>query len=138
MSSHTGSDSQLVDELHGALGCAADMEVASAADDRIEEALKASERRVRFQAELLDSVRESIVATDLDGHVVYWGKGAERLYGYAADDVMGELLTLIVEPPHDEEEVERMRQVRETGSWRGQYVQRKKDGTSFWSDGLHQ
>lgn len=134
MSSQIGTDGQLVRELEAMRQRVAILETASAADNRIEKALKASERRLRFQAQLLDSVRESIIATDLDGYVVYWGRGAERLYGYAADDVTGELITFIVEPPEEEEEIERMRQVCETGSWRGQYIQRKKDGTSFWSD----
>ncbi len=134
MTSQIGTDSQLIRELEAMRCRVAELEAASAEHERIEKALKASEKKLRIQAQLLDSVRESIIATDLDGRVVYWGKGAERLYGYAADDVMGELITFIVEPPQEEEEIERMRLVRESGLWRGQYVQRKIDGTSFWSD----
>lgn len=93
-----------------------------------------AEQRLRFQAQLLDSVRESVVATDLEGRVVYWGKGAEQLYGYRADEVLGKSITFIVEPHEEAEEEERMRQVRETGSWRGEYLQRRKNGTSFWAD----
>lgn len=136
MTSQIGTESELIRELDAARRRIAELEAESAEHERIEMELKASEQKLRFQAQLLDGVRESIIATDLDGHVVYWGKGAERLYGYAADDVMGELITFIVEPPQEEEEIERMRQVCETGSWRGQYVQKKKDGTSFWSDTL--
>lgn len=134
MTSQTATEGHLARDPESVRRRAARLETANVADERIEEALKASEQRLRFQAQLLDSVRESIIATDLDGYVVYWGKGAERLYGYAANDVMGELITFIVEPPGEEAEIERMRQVRETGSWRGQYVQKRKDGTSFWSD----
>jgi PAS domain S-box-containing protein len=90
--------------------------------------------RLRFQAQLLENVRESVVATDLDGHVIYWGKGAEALYGYRADEVMGKLITFVVKPQEKQEEVERMRQVQEKGSWSGQYVQRRRDGSSFWAD----
>ncbi|MHC4092578.1 MAG: PAS domain-containing protein, partial [Planctomycetota bacterium] len=97
-------------------------------------ARKQAEQRLAFQAQLLDSVRESVVATDLEGRVIYWSKGAEALYGYAAEEVMGQSITFIVEPPEEEEEVRRMRQVRETGSWTGQYLQRRKNGASFWAD----
>lgn len=95
---------------------------------------KLAEDKMRFQAQLLDSVRESIVATDLEGHVVYWGKGAEVIYGYSPEEVMGKEITFIVKPEEEEEEKERMRQVIETGSWCGQYVQQRKDGSSFWAD----
>ena len=128
------TENQLVRELETLRRRVAELEAAEAEHERTETALKASEEKLRFQAQLLDSVRESVIATDLEGRVVYWGKGAEGLYGYAAEDVMNELITFIVEPPQEEEEIERMRQVRETGTWRGQYVQKRKGGTSFWSD----
>jgi len=95
---------------------------------------KRAEEELRFQAQLLDSVRESVVATDLEGHVIYWSKGAETLYGYRAEEVMRKLITFIVEPPEAEEEEQRMQAVRTAGSWNGQYVQRRKDGSKFWAD----
>jgi PAS domain S-box-containing protein len=70
----------------------------------------------------------------MEGNVIYWGQGAKALYGYSAEEVMGKPVTFIVEPQEEEEEQERMRQVRETGAWEGQYVQRRRDGSSFWSD----
>ena len=91
--------------------------------------------RAGFQAQLLDSVRESVMATDLGGRLLYWGKGAERLYGYTAEEVIGKpVSSIIVEPGEEDQEEERMREVRETGSWSGQYVQRRKDGSRFLSD----
>jgi two-component system sensor histidine kinase TtrS len=90
--------------------------------------------QLRFQAQLLDSVRESLIATDLDGRVTYWGKGAESLYGYTAEEMTGRPITLIVAPEEAHEEIERMNEVRRCGAWRGQYVQRRKDGSSFWAD----
>ena len=51
---------------------------------------KRAEEQIREQAALLDEARDAISATDLDGRVIYWNKSAERLTGYAADEVMGE------------------------------------------------
>jgi PAS domain S-box-containing protein len=93
-----------------------------------------AEERLRFQAQLLDSVRESLIATDLDGRVTYWGKGAEALYGYGAAEMTGQPITLIVPPEDAQEELQRMREVWRSGAWRGQYLQRRKDGTAFWAD----
>jgi PAS domain S-box-containing protein len=95
---------------------------------------KQGEDTLRFQAKLLDSVQESIVATDLEGNVIYWGKGAKKLYGYDSEEIMGKSVTILVDSDHIKEEHERMEQVRQTGSWQGQYQQRRKDGTIFWAD----
>jgi PAS domain S-box-containing protein len=89
--------------------------------------------QVRFQAQLMDNVRESIIATDLEGRVTYWGKGAEALYGYSAPEVMGKPITFIVGPEEAEQERQRMQQALVTGSWQGYYIQQRKDGASFWA-----
>lgn len=95
---------------------------------------KQAEEQLRFQAQLLDNVRESVVARDLDGRIIYWGKGAKALYGYSAEEILGELITFIVGSQDGEEERERMRRVLETGMWSGQDLQKRKDGSSFWAD----
>jgi hypothetical protein len=87
-----------------------------------------------FQAQLLDSFRESIVATDLEGRIIYWGRGAEALYGYRAEEVMGDAVTLIVAPDREGDERARIAQVRRTGAWHGEYKQKRKDGSAFWAD----
>ncbi len=95
---------------------------------------KRFEEQLRFQAQLLDSVRESVVATDLNGDVVYWSKGAEALYGYSSEEAMGQPITFIVESSAQGAEQDRMQQVLEAGVWSGEYVQRCKDGSTFWAD----
>ena len=67
-------------------------------DGKVEECVFASsdvtsrrraEERLRFQAKLLDNVREAVVAIDLQGLIIYWGGGAETLYGYRAEETLG-------------------------------------------------
>ncbi|MAG34686.1 MAG: hypothetical protein CL878_00330 [Dehalococcoidia bacterium] len=93
-----------------------------------------AEDQLRRQAQLLASVRESVVATDLAGRVTYWGNGAVALYGHTADEAMGQPITFIVPAEEAATEEQRMKQVREQGSWQGQYRQQRKDGTTFWAD----
>jgi PAS domain S-box-containing protein len=95
---------------------------------------KRAEEQLRFQAQLLNSVREAIVATDLEGHIIYWGNGAEELYGYSAEEMTGKSIALIVASQNEETEHARMRQVHKTGKWSGQYMKRRKDGSLFWAD----
>jgi PAS domain S-box-containing protein len=44
---------------------------------------------------ILESAREAIVALDPDGRVTRWNAGAERLYGYAAPDVLGHEISFL-------------------------------------------
>ena len=39
------------------------------------------ERQLRFQARLLDAVGQSVIATDIEGKVIYWNGAAQELYG---------------------------------------------------------
>ena len=96
-------------------------------------ARKRAEERLRFHAQLLQGVRESIVATDMQGLVRYWSRGAEILYGYSADEVMGKPYRRFagaIDPP-DEESFRKT--IVEQGCWRGEHVQKHRNGSTFWT-----
>jgi PAS domain S-box-containing protein len=50
---------------------------------------KEVEERLAYHASLLDVMDDAVVGTDPDFRVTVWNRGAERLYGYAADEVLG-------------------------------------------------
>jgi two-component system, cell cycle sensor histidine kinase and response regulator CckA len=92
-----------------------------------------AEEHLRFHAQLLDSVTESIVATDLEGRILYWGRGAEKLYGYRTAEVMDQPYRNFagsIEPP--DEKMFR-RNLIATGFWRGEHLQRKRNGETIWT-----
>ena len=94
---------------------------------------KRTEERLRLHAQLLDSVRESVVASDMDGRVTYWSRGAEQMYGYSAAEVLGKPyrdFAGAIEPP-DEEAFRR--QIAAAGSWQGEHVQKNRAGKTFWT-----
>ncbi|MBS1796704.1 MAG: PAS domain S-box protein [Acidobacteria bacterium] len=57
---------------------------------------KQAEDRIRQQASLLDQTKDAIFVCDLDCRLVYWNKGAENLYGWAAAEALGEEVCDIV------------------------------------------
>jgi two-component system, cell cycle sensor histidine kinase and response regulator CckA len=59
------------------------------------EALRASEERYRV---LFDASTDTIITTDEDGRIAGWNKSAERMFGYAAAEVIGQPATVVV--PH--------------------------------------
>lgn len=95
---------------------------------------KSAEQRLQFQAQLLDGVRESIIAFDLKGNVIFWGKGATRLYGYSSDDMMGKPVRDMLGPVGRREFDRITDEVIQKGFWEGEYIQKRKDGSRFWVD----
>jgi PAS domain S-box-containing protein len=92
------------------------------------------ENLLLFQAQLLENLQESIIALNLDNKIIYWGKGAEKLYGYQVDEVLGSQITVIFPSLEKEKEIKRIQDLEKTNnSWKGQCQQIKKDGTIFWA-----
>ncbi len=50
---------------------------------------KRADEKIRDQAHLLDLAQDAIVVCDLEGVIVYWNKGAEVMYGWAATEAVG-------------------------------------------------
>jgi len=83
-----------------------------------------------FQARLLDAVGQAIIATDLDGKVIYWNRAAQELYGWSSTEALGRDiidLTPSLESAAQAEEV--MQTLRQGESWAGEFSARHKDGS---------
>jgi len=50
---------------------------------------KLAEEKLLFQASLLDQVNNAVIATDLQGDIIYWNKFAEQLYQWTTEEVLG-------------------------------------------------
>ena len=85
-----------------------------------------AEERNREQARLLDLAADAIVVRDLKHRVVFWNRGAERLYGWSAQEVAGQS---VMELFAKDAEPYLLAQVAilETGEWSGQFTHHAKD-----------
>ena len=91
-----------------------------------------SEDRLRFQARLLDAVGEAVIATQLDGTVLYWNEAAEELYGWDAGEVLGRTVDEITPAKVSRSEAEQiMDQLRRGESWSGEFLVQDKAGREF-------
>ena len=50
---------------------------------------KLADERIRQQASLLDKTQDAIFVCDLNHRAIFWNKGAERIYGWKAEEVLG-------------------------------------------------
>jgi PAS domain S-box-containing protein len=90
------------------------------------------------QASLLDLTHDTIFVRDMCDVVTYWNRGAQELYGWAAEEAVGknshQLLSTVFPVPIDQIQTELLR----TGRWEGELEKTKADGArvvvaSRWS-----
>ena len=106
----------------------AEREHAQRARERQVREQAAMETRLRFAA-IVEASEDAIFVTDISGIVTDWNKGAEKLYGYTADEIIGQSIFLLI--PSDRSSIctrvmEKVQQGHSLGH--SETVRRKKDG----------
>ena len=72
---------------------------------QVEAALRESEQRLRWLASIVESSDDAIVSKNLDGIITSWNRGAERIFGYTAEEAIGQPITIVI--PQDRQDEER-------------------------------
>jgi PAS domain S-box-containing protein len=102
-------------------------------DDHPEERKPGGERNLGealHYAAIIESSEDAILSKDLEGVILSWNRGAERLFGYTAEEAVGRSITLIIPADRLAEEPEILYKVR-----RGERishfetVRQRKDGS---------
>jgi PAS domain S-box-containing protein len=91
---------------------------------------KNSERAEQHLAAIVASSDDAIISKDLNGIIVTWNKGAEHLFGYSADEIIGRPVTTLMPPERQNEEPGILARIRR-GEQIEHYetVRQRKDGT---------
>jgi PAS domain S-box-containing protein len=87
----------------------------------------AAEERLREQAELLDRSPDAIMVHDLAGHITYWNRGAESIYGWTAAEAIGQSAVELLHAEPDRHDPARLA-LAGRGEWVGELRQVRKDG----------
>ena len=90
---------------------------------------QAQESTARLAA-IVTSSRDAIISKDLDGVITTWNRGAELLFGYSAEEVVGKVITILFPADHIDEEPQILARIgRGEVVDHYQTVRRRKDGT---------
>ena len=65
---------------------------------------KRAELNANLLASIVESSDDAIVSKDLNGIIVSWNQGAERLFGYTATEAIGQSITIVIPPDRLDEE----------------------------------
>ncbi len=82
-----------------------------------------------FFGAMVNSSRDAIISKDLEGIVTSWNPGAETLFGYTADEMIGQSVTVLMPPDRIPEEaaiLDRIRRGEQVEHY--ETVRRRKDG----------
>ncbi|VVB90251.1 Methanogenesis regulatory histidine kinase FilI [uncultured archaeon] len=89
---------------------------------------KLAEEQIREQASLLDKAHDAIVVRDLKNRFIYWNKGAERLYGWTAEEAIGKNAFELLYKGESPILIKAQKSVIEMGEWSGELHKVTKDG----------
>lgn len=104
----------------------------------VEERLKESEARLRWQASLLDLTHDTIFVRDSNDVIVYWNRGAEERYGWSRAEAIGQVTHELLHTDFPEPLEQINGKLLQAGHWNGELGHTKRDGTrivvaSRWS-----
>jgi PAS domain S-box-containing protein len=74
---------------------------------------KGAERRLSLLASIVDSSDDAIIGKTLDGIIVSWNRGAQKVYGYSADEVKGKSISILIPPGHPNEFPQLLERIRQ-------------------------
>jgi len=87
---------------------------------------------------LLEQSPDAIIASGMDGRILYWSKGAEAAFGYTSAEAIGNAVQDLIVPPNRVGEARALyRQAFTSGFSAGETIRRKKDGGLVYVDLSH-
>jgi PAS domain S-box-containing protein len=95
--------------------------------------LRESEQQLRWLASIVQFSDDAIVSKNLDGIITSWNKGAERVFGYTAEEAVGQPITIVI--PQDRQDEERTILTRIRRGERIEHfetVRQRKHGSLIW------
>jgi PAS domain S-box-containing protein len=94
---------------------------------------KQIEEQLSFLASIVQFNDDAIISKNLDGIVTSWNKGAERVFGYTAEEAVGQPITIVI--PQDRQDEERTILTRIRRGERIEHfetVRQRKHGSLIW------
>ncbi len=90
---------------------------------------KQTEQKANQLAAIVQSSEDAIISKTLDGIIVSWNKGAEKIYGYSENEMIGKPIAMLIPAGHENEVPEILKKIK-SGEYIRQYetMRRKKNG----------
>ncbi|MDB9305775.1 PAS domain S-box protein [Nodularia spumigena CS-591/12] len=87
-----------------------------------------AQQKIREQAALLDITTDAILVRDLQNQILYWNKGAEKIYGWRAEEAIGKNTWELLSPEASPQLAVALTTVLKNGSWFGELRKVTRNG----------
>jgi PAS domain S-box-containing protein len=92
---------------------------------------KQAQEQIAFQANILNQVRNAVIATDLDGKIIYWNRYAQELFLLEEYHKGQSIMTTMVIPQDQILARELFANIYHQGTWSGEFLVQRRDGSTF-------
>ncbi len=92
---------------------------------------KRGEEQIREQAALLDQAQDAILVRDLEQNILFWNKGAEKIYGWSAEEVIGRNVKELLFKDRPGQLDVALQAIIQNGEWKGELHQTRRDGAEI-------
>lgn len=90
-----------------------------------------AEEQIHYQASLLKNVNDSIISVDMNGTIVYWNKGSEKMFGQKAEEALGKHISFIYPQKFKDLASKKIKEILQKGTLSYEAPGIRKDGTLF-------
>ncbi len=90
---------------------------------------KKAQKMLRDQAMIIDLASDTVFIRDSEGRITYWNQGAERLYGWTRDEVLGKGAHQLLKTQFPLPLPELTAQLMSAGHWSGELIHTRRDGS---------
>jgi PAS domain S-box-containing protein len=104
----------------------------------IETRSERTQMSISFQAALLDQVGNAVIASDVEGKIIYWNRFAHNLFQWTAEEVIGKNICNVIianDIPQVAEAI--LVNPEQVTVWQGSFVTKRKDNTKFVAEVTH-
>jgi PAS domain S-box-containing protein len=98
---------------------------------------KRAEDRIQQQANLLEQTHDAIIVWEFPRTIIYWNRGAERLYGFSKAEALGRVTHELLQTDHQMSPRSFEELVERDGQWSGELSHTTRDGRKIIVDSLH-
>lgn len=91
-----------------------------------------NEEKLRFLAAIVESTDDAVITKNLDSTITSWNRGAEHIFGYLAEEIIGQSITVLIPPDRQDEEpaiLDRLRRGERIDHY--ETIRLRKDGSQL-------
>ncbi|MHB1686118.1 MAG: PAS domain S-box protein [Ignavibacteriaceae bacterium] len=99
---------------------------------------KSAIEQLKIQGVILENIHDAVIVTDLNWKITYWNKGAEKIFGYTAEETLGKTPQFLYAPDPAVDFNAYLAIIRSGKTFRNEWKGIRKDKSLIWLDTMRE